>query len=194
MTRPNFAAFPKIPRLKRTIIITEKIDGTNAQIVVTPEGEVFAGSRTRYVTPENDNFGFATWVKHNETEIREKLGVGTHYGEWWGSGIQRGYGLTKKKFSLFNSTRWKDVGLLPPDVDVVPTLFIGELTDGNIEAALTHLRQNGSMAAPGFMNPEGVVIYMTASGTMHKVLLENDALPKGVAEKLSQAGGSEAQT
>ena len=31
---------------------------------------------------------------------------GRHFGEWWGSGIQRGYGLDEKTFSLFNAYRW----------------------------------------------------------------------------------------
>ncbi len=55
----EFTAFPKIPRLNREIIVTEKIDGTNAQVVVTEDGEVRAGSRSRWITPEADNFGYA---------------------------------------------------------------------------------------------------------------------------------------
>lgn len=70
--------------------MTEKIDGTNGQIVITPEGQVFAGSRNRYVEPGNDNYGFAQWVKSNEAALRDLLGPGRHYGEWWGAGIQRG--------------------------------------------------------------------------------------------------------
>src|SRR5436305_1822690 len=99
----EFNAFPKIARLNRECVITEKIDGTNASILIDEDGVVMAGSRTRWITPENDNFGFAKWVEANKSELM-KLGVGHHFGEWWGSGIQRGYGLTKgeKRFSLFN--------------------------------------------------------------------------------------------
>jgi hypothetical protein len=43
----SFAEFPKMARLSRECIITEKIDGTNAQILITEEGEIYAGSRTR---------------------------------------------------------------------------------------------------------------------------------------------------
>ncbi|HLE80817.1 MAG TPA: RNA ligase family protein, partial [Dehalococcoidia bacterium] len=100
----DFQEFGKIYRLSRDCIITEKIDGTNAQVVVLEDGRVLAGSRNRWITPEADNFGFARWVKEHEEELRS-LGPGRHYGEWWGSGIQRGYGLKEKRFSLFNVSR-----------------------------------------------------------------------------------------
>jgi hypothetical protein len=90
----EFAEFPKMPRLAREIIITEKIDGTNGQIAFNEEGQMFVGSRSRWITPEMDNHGFARWAYENEAELR-KLGPGRHFGEWWGSGIQRGYGLQK---------------------------------------------------------------------------------------------------
>ena len=35
----EFIKFEKIARLNREIIITEKIDGTNAQICITEDGE-----------------------------------------------------------------------------------------------------------------------------------------------------------
>ena len=38
MSAVPFVEFPKIPRLKRDIVVTEKIDGTNASILV-PEDE-----------------------------------------------------------------------------------------------------------------------------------------------------------
>lgn len=41
-----FQEFPKMARLSRECVITEKIDGTNAQILVTPEGGMLTGSRT----------------------------------------------------------------------------------------------------------------------------------------------------
>ncbi len=39
----------------------------------------------------------------------------TYFGEWWGSGVQRGYGLQKgdKRFSLFNVSRWALHGTQP---------------------------------------------------------------------------------
>jgi hypothetical protein len=199
VSRPDFTPFPKIPRLRRTIIVTEKIDGTNAQVVITPEGEVFAGSRNRWITPENDNYGFARWVKDHEEELKAGLGIGQHFGEWWGAGIQRGYGLSgitkpNKRFSLFNTHRWSRKEGMPEThpplcCDVVPVLYIGQYGDGAIQAVLDNLREKGSVAMPGFMQPEGVVVYMQSSGTMHKILLEGDELPKGFLVKAERDRG-----
>lgn len=50
-----------------------------------------------------------------------------------------------------------------------------------IDAALERLRSQGSVAAPGFMNPEGVVVFHAASRSLYKVTLERDHEPKGCA-------------
>jgi len=101
MEFPEFKEFPKMARMSRDVIISEKIDGTNAQILITPDGDLFTGSRTRWITPADDNHGFARWAEGNRDELL-KLGPGRHFGEWWGQGIQRGYGLKEKRLSLFN--------------------------------------------------------------------------------------------
>ena len=93
-TNREFIEFPKMARLSRECIITEKIDGTNASICITEDGQVRTGSRTRWITPQDDNFGFSAWA-HANKEYLMQLGKGLHFGEWWGSGIQRGYGLPK---------------------------------------------------------------------------------------------------
>lgn len=171
-----FLEFPKMPRLSREIIVTEKIDGTNAQVYVSEEGQVFAGSRSRWITPEEDNFGFAAWVRDNAETLRG-LGPGSHFGEWWGAGIQRRYGLTEKRFSLFNVDRWGEVR--PACCGVVPVLYRGLFHSAGIERALDQLRESGSMAAPGFMDPEGVVIYHVAGRVGFKKTLHKDEVPKG---------------
>jgi hypothetical protein len=176
-----FPEFPKIARWSREVVITEKIDGTNALIAVGEDGSVRAGSRTCWITPEKDNFGFAAWVKEREDELRV-LGPGNHYGEWWGSGIQRKYGLSEKRFSLFDTGRWghrEGLEVPPPCCHVVPILFSG--IDPNIENILMGLREFGSMAAPGFMNPEGICIYHTAAKVYFKKTLVRDEEWKGKA-------------
>src|SRR5687767_11177216 len=101
----EFREFQKIARLNRAVIVTEKIDGTNGCVVVSEDGlTVTAQSRSTIITPQNDNFGFAKWVQDNAEELKQ-LGPGYHYGEWWGCGIQRKYGLDEKRFSLFNVSR-----------------------------------------------------------------------------------------
>src|SRR5678816_3863858 len=103
----DFEPYPKIPRLfNREIVVTEKIDGTNAQIIVpeNPNEPLICGSRTRYITPgkTTDNYGFAQWVEQNQESLR-LLGPGKHFGEWWGVGINRGYEIIHRNFSLFNT-------------------------------------------------------------------------------------------
>ena len=172
----TFEAFDKIPRFFRDVTISEKIDGTNAQVFVGEDGAVLAGSRSRWITPASDNFGFAEWVSEHESELRE-LGPGRHFGEWYGRGIQRGYGLSERRFALFNSSRWAEKR--PACCDIVPVLAVRTMSHDVIAECLETLRSGGSKAAPGFMRPEGIVIYHHASGQLFKVLIENDSIPKG---------------
>lgn len=163
----EFKAWPKIPRLSNEkYFITEKIDGTNAAVIITETGEIGAQSRNKLITPEDDNYGFAKWVQSNKTELLT-MGPGHHYGEWWGLGIQRGYGQDKKRFSLFNTARWNpDNPNKPNCCDVVPSL------PNNIEKALEVLKTQGSLAAPGFMQVEGIVIYCYQTKSYYKVIID----------------------
>jgi hypothetical protein len=178
MNLPPFESFQKIPRLSRDIVITEKIDGTNAQVCILEDGRILSGSRSRWITPQDDNFGFAAWVRDNQQELL-KLGVGHHYGEWWGSGIQRRYGLSEKRFSLFNTARWSDDAVRPSCCHVVPVIYQGPFSTIAIDNCLQWFADNGSMAAPGFMNPEGIIIYHTASRQLYKKTIDKDEEPKG---------------
>lgn len=171
---PPFEAFESIARLSRNCIITEKIDGTNAQICVLEDGRVLAGSRNRWITPDDDNYGFAQWVYDHTDELRVGLGFGKHYGEWWGAGIQRRYGMPGKRFSLFNVGRWGDADVRPKCCHVVPVLFEGIFTSDAVDTALAELAANGSAAAPGFMDPEGVVVYVSAARKLFKKTLGGD--------------------
>lgn len=181
MEEIKFKEFPKMPRLSREIIITEKIDGTNASIYIGESGEFLVGSRTRWITPQDDNHGFAKWAYENKEELL-KLGPGTHFGEWWGSSIQRGYGLVKgnKRFSLFNTFRWSDEAVRPKCCSVVPMLYTGEFNTSNIQSVLDYLAEYGSSAAPGFMNPEGIVIFHTAGNFGFKKTIKDDEIPKSL--------------
>lgn len=176
----DFVDFPKMPRLSREIVVTEKIDGTNAQVWISDDlSEIRAGSRTRWITPEDDNFGFAAWVRDMADDLRN-LGPGRHFGEWWGSGIQRRYGLTERRFSLFNVSRWAESR--PSCCHVVPTLYRGDFDTRAIEETLETLRLDGSQAAPGFMNPEGIVVFHTAGNFGFKKTIEKDEQPKSLAQ------------
>lgn len=174
----NFRGYPKLGRMSRNCVITEKLDGTNAQIVVSEDGkELRAASRTRWIAPGDDNFGFAAWVYENRDELLT-LGPGQHFGEWWGKGIQRNYGMTERKFSLFNVGRW-DNPARPACCDVVPTLKLTTFSTDAVSYALSGLITGGSVAAPGFMKPEGVVVFHSATGAMFKKTIDKDDEPKG---------------
>jgi hypothetical protein len=194
-TEHLFTPFPKLARLQREVIISEKIDGTNAQIYITDDGEMLTGSRNRWITPEDDHYDFAKWARDNKDELMQ-LGPGSHFGEWWGRGIQRNYGLDERRFSLFNVARWclhgetpqpiptadprivKMQGVLPACCHLVPILRRGINISTLAESALYELTQRGSVAAPGFMQPEGIVVFHTAGNVGFKMTLDNDGVPK----------------
>jgi RNA ligase len=184
MSTPEFKEFAKIARLSRQVIITEKIDGTNACLFVPedPALPLVPGSRNRWVPVGEDHFGFVKWATEHEGELRT-LGPGVHYGEWWGSGVgRRGYGLPQgeKRWSLFNVSRWE--GDRPACCQVVPVVARGLFTTDLVEQAIAHLREHGSLAVQGFMRPEGVVIYHAQGNVLFKKTLENDEVPKGSRE------------
>ncbi len=178
-TAPEFVAFPKIARLNREWIVTEKLDGTNACVLVSVNGTVRAGSRTRWITPKDDNFGFARWVEEHQDELRVGLGIGLHHGEWFGSGIQRGYGLKEKRFALFNVALWSDDSVRPKCCHVVPVLTRGIGVDHLVTVAIRELSECGSTMVPGWTKPEGVVAFHTASHSTFKVTVEHDESRKG---------------
>jgi hypothetical protein len=180
---PEFATFNKIARLSRECVVTEKIDGTNGQILITEDGLLYAGSRNKWLlTPDGlvaDNHGFGRWVLEHKDELIPGLGIGRHYGEWWGQAIQRKYGLTEKRFSLFNTHVWADDAVRPKCCHVVPMLYQGLFDQIIIQDCLNSLREKGSVAAPGFMKPEGVVIWHDAARMYFKKTIEDDEKPKG---------------
>lgn len=189
----EFEAFPKIERFKGLrLVITQKIHGSNAQVYIYPVQEnqywdenkqehivtdgavlidgVFyklaCGSRNRWVTPDTDNFGFATFVYANMEEFIRKLGPGRHYGEWAGPGINSGEGLVEKKFVLFDYWKFPPERQLPPGCVVVPVLYDEICELNQINMAMGQLKTHGSFLIPGYMKPEGIVI--TLNGTRFK--------------------------
>ena len=238
MSPVEFQPWPKIPRLASPFIITEKIDGTNGAVVIASypwtekqphEGPapvaaidsftearyfVYAQSRKRFITPGDDNFGFAAWVKANAEALVRILGPGRHFGEWWGSGIQRGYGLLKgeRRFSLFNVTRHNPLdsmqdlydrswpvgaqnteSLFPglPSLGLVPVLDFQEddwdLADqGNrVDYVLHLLAAYGSHVVPGFDKPEGVVLFHSRSSQTFKAFVDDSEKVTEVALRKS---------
>lgn len=214
MTAVPFAEFDKISRLNREIIVTEKIDGTNGQVHIRPalndalemgydtqieiDGQshyIRAGSRNRWVLHlgSDDNNGFGRWVHHHAHELAA-LGAGAHFGEWWGSGIQRKYGLTDKRWSLFNVGRWvqhddvrgqkEPMKVAPKCCHVVPVIGAGVGFD-IVYQSIERLKTEGSRAAPGFMKPEGIVAFHTHARTLFKMTIDKDTEHKWESKEKS---------
>jgi len=125
---PEMVKYPKIGQLRNMwahlqrnypqlnhidFVATVKLHGTNAGIFVG-DGELIPQGRNRRLTPEKDNFGFASWVKENEKKLlrwlRRKVGT-TVYGEWVGKGIQKGVAVSEieRCFVCFDT----EIGSLP---------------------------------------------------------------------------------
>ncbi len=169
----DFKAWPKIRRVSSGMWrVTEKIDGTNGVLYV-PESEgepILAGSRSRWLTVEQDNFGFAAWVSENE-EILTQLKPGYHHGEWWGAKIQRRYNQSGRQLSLFNMKTdipENNIGLdLIPCLDEFESLDF-EYVNRRVNDVVRDLTFGGSTLDHG-TQPEGVVVHHLASNARFKV-------------------------
>lgn len=189
----NFEPWPKIPRAGKVgVTITEKMDGTNAQILIEdvsseykgigPKLAIQAGSRNRWIAAtdnaRDDNFGFARWVDQNK-ELLLRLGPGRHFGEWYGEGIGRTYQLMCRNFALFDRQRFTPEELALRGLDVigvqcVPILATCSIADlaGTMAYAELKLKANGSVLVPGYMRPEGFVAQIHG-GPNFKVVFDN---------------------
>jgi hypothetical protein len=62
---------------------------------------------------------------------------------------------------------------------VVPILYRGPFSTQQVDQLLAGLEHDGSSAAPGFMKPEGVVVYHVAGNLMFKKTLDKNDGHKG---------------
>lgn len=180
----NFVGFPKIKRYyAATATLTEKIDGTNACIFFDDEGHMECQSRKRIITPDDDNFGFAAWAHENAAELFAFFGPGRHFGEWHGQGIQRGYGMTERHFSPFNTHRFNTALDVPwPEcvtpVPVLSTVALSCLAEGLSVWTRILRRRTRVVGAVGSIPSEGIMIY-TDLGYFKAPF---DPLPKGAVD------------
>lgn len=160
----EFKPWSKIPRGgTETVVISEKLNGTNSCIIIQEGSIVGCQSRNRIITEEDDNFGFAKWVGKNINEL-ETLGDGYHYGEWAGQGIQKNpLSLEDKQLFLFNTARWNPKNPnLPKCCRVVPLLYKGAIDANTVQVVMAELTQNRSY------NPEGVIVWYNKSRRFEK--------------------------
>ena len=106
--RKTLQKYPELMRGRATITYRPKVKlhGTNAGVQVRTGDTVIAQSRTRYITPGDDNAGFAAWVKANQMRfLRCRRGRDfIVFGEWCGPGIMKGTGvnnLSQPVFAIF---------------------------------------------------------------------------------------------
>lgn len=111
-----------VPLPKITFYGSVKLHGSNASIVKDMKtGRIYAQSRSRVITPKDDNMGFAKFVEDNLTlfdamfqNIDNYVEHYTHaliYGEWCGKGIQKGAAICEletKKFFIFAIREYSD--------------------------------------------------------------------------------------
>lgn len=173
---PEFKAWPKIPRVKgNNVTVSEKIDGTNACVIIEGGKLVGVQSRSRMIKPGDDNFGFAFWVHENSDQLAAILGDGYHYGEWAGPGIQKNpHELTEKTFFLFNTFRpVESYGdqFSELSISVVPLLYHGPYDEEVIEELMMDLK-NGKIGHAVGGKPEGIVLYYHDTRSRQKMTFE----------------------
>lgn len=181
MALGEMLVWPKIQRLgNEQMVVTEKLDGTSGCLFFSEEGEMHVQSRNRILSPEKDNAGFCAWAVENHESLFADLGPGYAFGEWWGAGIQRRYGMDRKVFSLFNTHRWgarnnaamaghEEAKWATPNLSVVPLLWTGPVDTEVLRVVAAELYLHGSVAVPGWDAPEGVVAYLAASRVSWKI-------------------------
>lgn len=131
MTEKQFIKFPSIEQFRNCVSTvsatsehyemplptinfkgTVKLHGTNAGVVMSPDGDVYAQSRNNILSLEKDNAGFAFFVEKNKEVFTDLLNCVaentkedyiTIFGEWCGAGIQKGVGISEldKMFVIF---------------------------------------------------------------------------------------------
>ncbi len=157
----EFRAWQKIGRENPfKVTITEKLDGTNACVIIQDGKFVGAQSRKRLLSLASDNFGFFQWCIDNQEDL-ESMGDGYHFGEWVGPGIQKNpHNLEEKTLFLFNTFRWnKNNPNLPNCCRVVPIIFEGMLEENIITDVLNFLIADSERVG---YTPEGIVVYYHA--------------------------------
>ena len=95
-----------------------KLHGTNGGVQITPDGEVLPQGRRSLLSIQDDNAGFAKWVKSEEPFFKSVRGIHplTIFGEWCGPGIQKGTAINqipKKIFAIF-AIRIEDKMIVDP--------------------------------------------------------------------------------
>jgi hypothetical protein len=192
----DFKAYPKTHRIgTEQYTITEKVDGTNGVVYVhkakpadfrvgKDRSYVKAGSRSRWLEDDGskkwDNHGFGEWVMENERALIE-LPEGFHYGEWYGRGINRNYGLKDRRFMLFDYARYDKLitnNNILGDLIETETVLADVVTYDYLSIAIklnsACLSVEGSVHVRGFSDPEGLIIRSKLRPAVYKYIIRKD--------------------
>lgn len=187
MSTVSYPSFSSIERLENIYcVISEKIDGTNGLIQIDYKYDwngqryddhlVQFGSRNRYITTTDDNAGFANYFTPHIASIctlaESLINYGDNdnpkqdwpiyiYGEWFGKGIQRGYGLDEKyfmPFSSFYAEHMIKAGI--PNIMMPNIMYTGKFSLEVVDNCMNRLTSGGfHTLITNYDYPEGVVIY-----------------------------------
>lgn len=104
--RKHMKAYPDLLKGDSLVVYRPKVKlhGTNAGVRCYPDGRVVAQSRSKDLTVDDDNAGFAKWVASNEGRFRRLAERNiVIFGEWCGKGIQKGVAISQvdRVFAVF---------------------------------------------------------------------------------------------
>ncbi len=206
----TFEEWPKIPRYKKELIITEKIDGTNGCVAIehlsTPELLEHARDNlgkpkgpVAIVSGANDgDFAQALYAgSRNRWLDTSKTGDNFGFAKWveqnaealvdLGPGRHFGewYGAGIQRGYDLHERRFVLFNAGRWTAETLPACckvvpVLAQGHDVSPHQVLELLRDTGSVAVPRYPKPEGIIIFHTASRQLYKQLLENDDKPKSL--------------
>ena len=125
-----------------------KLDGTCSAVQVHPNGDIVFQSRSKIITLEDDNAGFARWGEENKEYFKSLVTDESFiiYGEWCGQGIQKRCSISnigRKVFCVFAIQYGNDFEIAPvviervllphKDIFVIPVEEVIEVDYTNAE-------------------------------------------------------------
>lgn len=136
----------------KTLVVTEKIHGTNVRVMFDEEDGLVVGSRNNIIykdgeRPSTDGFGFVKWL-HEDDRWEELKLFPEHifYGEFHGPGIQKGVKYSEEKdfrvFDIRNASggfvSWGEVESICKLVNfkTVPVIMMGKVTIDSLEKTM----------------------------------------------------------
>jgi hypothetical protein len=175
----EFQPWPKIPslatylatateedlnELNQPLTLSVKIHGTNAAFR-TDGKEIWCQSRTRIITPMNDNAGFAQWIEGHKSWIldyyhmNDYCGVVTIFGEFAGRGIQKKVGVSEmeKFFYIFHGQGAQGADFVNKEERFYPHMSVSDWGNGSLMERLEFIKDEIDSECPFYKAMTGKV-------------------------------------